>query len=47
VNVADVEYPLHESDPHAHEWRDLSELDGRHRSYPASVCTLCGVTQID
>ena len=40
------EYPLRESDPHTHVWRDLSEVDGEHRSYPAAICALCGLTQI-
>lgn len=40
-------YPLVRSDPHVHEWEDLSKLDGKHRSYMAVYCKLCGETQID
>lgn len=40
-------YPNERGDGHAHDWRDLAELDGKHRNYFASYCPLCGTTMID
>lgn len=44
----DEGYPRQQhGDPHEHDWRDLGELDGKHRNYYASYCSLCGATMID
>lgn len=40
-------WPVSKSTPHDHDWHDLEELDGKHRSYLASYCRKCGDTQID
>lgn len=41
------QYPLQRSDPHEHDWEALDDIDGKQRAYLASVCKLCGETQID
>lgn len=43
----DEGYPHARGESHAHDWRDLSELEGKRLNYFASYCSLCGATMID